>query len=248
MSDFAKNVFRIPELDQEIYRIFPLKYALDLFETNQNVLVRPAMWEDPFENFFLNAIGLDADGNQIGLGPIRDRWYGQCWTATAESDAMWRIYSHNKDGVRLGTTVRKLIDSFYDGADPCAALKFFMGKIQYVDQDEINQFAKDMKFVDVAMGANNRNFADILLTKRREFLHEDEVRLLYFDSDDKYANQKVTMFNLNANTVIDSLMFDPRLDFKEFVLRSEKFTKAGFRGNSTRSKLYEAPRLVINIG
>jgi hypothetical protein len=248
MPDFAKNVFRIPELDQEIYRIFPLRYTRALFETNQNVLVRPAMWEDPFENFFLNAIGLDASGNQIGLGPIRDSWYGQCWTATPESDAMWRIYSHKKDGVRLGTTVRKLIGSFYDESDPYAALNFFIGKVRYVDQNEINQFAQNMKFEDVAMGADNRNFANILLTKRREFLHENEVRLLYFDSEGKQANQKIASFKLNANSVIDSIMFDPRLDLKRVALHSQKFAKAGFTGNIARSKLYDAPRLVINIG
>jgi hypothetical protein len=248
VPDFSKNAFQLPDLDQEIYRIFPTKYALALFETNQNVLVQPAMWDDPFENFFLNATGLDSSGNLIGLGNIRNSWYGQCWTATPESDAMWRIYSHRKDGVRLGTTVRKLFNSFYDANDPYASLKFFIGKVQYVNQDDVSQFAHNIQFADVAFGAGNQNFASLLLIKRLEFQHENEVRLLYCDAEGKQANQKIVRFGLSSNSIIDSIVFDPRLEFNKFAFRSEKFANAGFKGNITRSKLYEAPKLVINIG
>lgn len=34
--------------------------------------------------------------------------FAQCWSKVAESDAMWRIYSQNGLGVRVGTTNKKL--------------------------------------------------------------------------------------------------------------------------------------------
>ena len=48
-----KNLIRITNLDLEIFRIFHLDKVERLFSDNMLVLVRPAMWDDPFENFLL---------------------------------------------------------------------------------------------------------------------------------------------------------------------------------------------------
>jgi hypothetical protein len=50
-----KNIIRLGNLDQPLYRV----YALDRFEqlvaTKYDALLNPTKWEDPFENFFLEA-------------------------------------------------------------------------------------------------------------------------------------------------------------------------------------------------
>jgi hypothetical protein len=79
-----------------IYRIFSIDRFVELARTRQNVLVSPYKWDDPFENFLLRCPVRDASGRTLRMGNLAERWYGQCWTSTRESDAMWRIYSPEK--------------------------------------------------------------------------------------------------------------------------------------------------------
>jgi hypothetical protein len=79
------------DLDVNVYRVIPLTRLYELFETRTNVLVSPKKWEDPFEKIVLRGL------------------FGQCWTRHKASDAMWRIYSPQSEGVRLRTTVRALL-------------------------------------------------------------------------------------------------------------------------------------------
>ena len=76
-----------------------MKRLLELFQTRHNVLVAPEKWDDPFENFILKSDRVSRRG-----------WYGQCWTWQRASDAMWRIYSGDKNGVRMRSTPAKLLE------------------------------------------------------------------------------------------------------------------------------------------
>ena len=83
------------DLDKPLYRIFSFQRLEEIFQENKLTLVKPRLWEDPFENFILNSTGYLADGREFQIG-FRDNFYGQCWSLTIESDAMWRIYSPEK--------------------------------------------------------------------------------------------------------------------------------------------------------
>ena len=76
-------------LDDTVYRIFTLEKFIRTLQSGKLCLVRPALWKDPFENFFLNSQGV-YDGQLVGLDSIRDSWYGQCWTLRKECDGLWR--------------------------------------------------------------------------------------------------------------------------------------------------------------
>ena len=106
------NTTNLPEsdLDQPIYRIMPFLRCLELLHTKQIVLVRLCKWDDPFENALLKAaiiIGQSASGTY----GFKHSVYGQCWTSELETDAMWRIYSHDKQGIKAKTTPRKLLNA-----------------------------------------------------------------------------------------------------------------------------------------
>ena len=63
-----------------------------------------------FHDIAIQGVALFLVSGGIGLGiGFKENLYGQCWTKTRESDAMWRIYSPNKNGVRIMTTPRKLL-------------------------------------------------------------------------------------------------------------------------------------------
>lgn len=79
-----------------VYRVIPRHRFFELFSERKNALVLPANWDDPFENFILRSQVQTADG-KIDKFLLHNKLYGQCWTLHKRSDAMWRIYSPNKD-------------------------------------------------------------------------------------------------------------------------------------------------------
>src|SRR4051812_35281585 len=89
------------DLDKQIYRIMPFKRLVQCITGGKLTLVKPQLWDDPFENYLLSATVRTSSGELGTLGPIRDAIFGQCWTRHRETDAMWRIYSAKKDGVRV---------------------------------------------------------------------------------------------------------------------------------------------------
>ena len=50
---------------------------------------------------------------------------------------MWRIYSSNKDGARVKTTPRKLLEALINGGGGFADITCFIGKVQYKTLKEL---------------------------------------------------------------------------------------------------------------
>lgn len=69
------------------------------------------------------------------------RYYGQCWSLTKDSDAMWRIYSNHKDGVRIKTTVGKLISELEQTRGMIAVVPYF-GKVKYYSKMKLKYGCK----------------------------------------------------------------------------------------------------------
>lgn len=89
-----------------IYQILPLKYA-KLILTNKELRFNNVFkyWDDPYE-LFLFKQNILIEGTPLTIKDFDKRHYGQCWSLNKDTDAMWRIYSPQKDGVRLKTTIR----------------------------------------------------------------------------------------------------------------------------------------------
>lgn len=91
--------------------MFSLKRFNELYYNKENVLVNPRKWDDPFENFMIENAKYLFKGGRIHTTRDSDCCFGQCWTLTKESDAIWRIYAPNKDGVKVKSTIRILLRS-----------------------------------------------------------------------------------------------------------------------------------------
>ena len=98
------------KFDDHIYRIISYDRFLEMFDSCKNTLVKPKLWEDTFENITLKSKLRYPCGSEIVLD-THERLYGQCWTTSKASDAMWRIYSPDKRSVRIRTTINKLLTS-----------------------------------------------------------------------------------------------------------------------------------------
>jgi hypothetical protein len=164
-----------------IYRIFSTKRLFEMFEKRSNGLVRPKCWDDPFENFILNAVQKLPTG-EVAHFLFKDTVYGQCWSLHKETDAMWRIYSKEKNGVKVKATVRNLFQSLYDVAGAFRELGVFIGKVSYRPESELLKQLTNTNFVVKSDGSG---VAESLLLKRTEFKHEREVRLVLTDPEKK---------------------------------------------------------------
>lgn len=228
---FNKN-----ELDKSIYRIFDIKYFCDLVQTKKNTIVHPKKWDDPFENHLLNHPVQTKNGKAYNYG--RKLLYGQCWSLCKQSDALWRIYSPDKNGVKVTTSVRKLFQSFKKSFELERNKHSYIGKVQYYNPEKvltelINKFEDTPKWsLDGSLEAKQ------LLFKRNAFSYESEIRLIgyYFD---KYINTELLKYKVNPFELFSEIVLDPQLDKKEFSNLKEKLVRLGFNDDIIwKSNLY----------
>ena len=123
-------------VDAPIYRIIKEEYLEDLLRSNRMYFQKVTQWEDTWEipSKFWKSTGENIGYTKIELSNIsREDFFGTCWTADIDSDAMWRIYSSKKNGIAIQTTARKLFQSIdftdFDFADG------FIGPVRYEKVD-----------------------------------------------------------------------------------------------------------------
>jgi hypothetical protein len=199
--------------------------------------VKPKKWDDPFENFILTRAVAAKQGMYPNIN-VQANFYGQCWTELKESDAIWRIYSPDKNGVKVKTTIGKLLKSLVKATSNGEC---FIGRVSYLKDASLkNKLEDKLWLLDEA--ALPRGRANTLLFKRTEFSHENEVRLLYL-----YPNQTtddVFSYPIDPLKLFDSIQFDPRISDELFgVYKHYLETKVGFKRTIDKSKLYQLPNL-----
>jgi hypothetical protein len=247
------------ELDTPIYRIFPLDRFLQTLSTGENVLVNPTRWEDPFEDVLMART--EIDDPHLGRFPLRnlsDDWYGQCWSLNAETDAMWRIYSHDpnrpddpdrgKAGVKVRSTIRKLFASLRSHPCPMPSLQFFVGKVEYMTEAQISAMMQGLTFLKVSTGGQGDGFAKLLCVKREAFVHEAEIRLLFQDVPQARAGA-MGLFRhaVNVAATFEEVVMDPRLTDANAAVVEGRLRAAGCPLPTRRSDLYRAPSFVIRM-
>lgn len=182
-----------------IYRLLPFTRFKEVAEAQSLAFVTYDMWpEDPYEGFLLRLLELEEGRRQIVLymqcmpshlrptvGPFvitslmqryRRMVHLQSWTACPESNLMWKAYSHNRSAVRISTTLEKVrqLPGIRDFA------------VKYTDtlylEEELDRVVRHNKF----------DPQSIFASKRIEFKHEEEIRLVT-QVDNDYAPIAPTM-------------------------------------------------------
>ncbi len=230
------------KLDEPIYRVFSVARLFEMFTTSKLSLLRPRMWEDPFENFLYQIPCVDsASGAPVSIEGLRRKLYGQCWSLDQESDAMWRIYSPTKDGAKVRTTPRKLIKAIYDLNDRFASLMYFIGAVEYFPESHfVNFFSAPGQLLACITDTSARCPVELLLWKRLEFAHEKEVRVIFQSTAERAED--VVKFDINPVGLFDEIIFDPRISEPIFDAFCTQLRTCGFTGTIDRSKLYQLPK------
>ena len=231
--------------ETRIYRIFPQDRFFRIFEEKKNALLRPNKWQDPFENVFLQSRVKFPNGETESFVFHHDV-YGQCWTLERSSDAMWQIYSTNRDAIRVRTTVGKLISSLRAVHGNMADVRCFIGRVKYQSVKELEEFGKNM-FV---WHSGTEAIAHSLLVKRNAYKHENEVRLIYIAPDETRESDWIYKYDLDPLTNFDQAMVDGRLAREKFrVLTEEIASRTGLsKRRIHRSVLYDRPKVFVVHG
>tara|TARA_R110000868_G_scaffold194517_3_gene439950 strand:+ start:258 stop:998 length:741 start_codon:yes stop_codon:yes gene_type:complete len=228
-----------------IYRVFPQDYFFELFEEKKNALVLPAMWHDPFENVVLRS-SVKMSNGEIGIFGFHDQVYGQCWSLHRASDAMWQIYSKDRRSIRVRTTVGQLIDSLSLRNDDWTNTSCFIGCVDYLTDNGLGKFAKDV----FKNGISPLSIAHSLMVKRKAYVHEKEVRLIFLEPHGIKHLHGVYKYEIDPLSIFDQVMIDGRISPADFTpLKHEISKRTGLSPEQVkRSKLYDQPKnFVVEI-
>lgn len=234
------------ELKKYVYRTVSYDRLVELFKTKKNTLVKPSLWEDTFENFILKSKLIDETGQEIEYD-IHNRMYGQCWTLEKSSDAMWRIYSSDKNSIRIRTTIEQLVDSLCTATNDRSGCEHCIGKVEYLIQSKLIKKAKET-FTPQGQMTFGKMFSSLLL-KRRAFRHENEVRLIFCDWAKNAGKDNLFKYDIEPHKLITQIMIDPRIPYDEFKIIEKKIRQeTAYEGEIKRSLLYRLPEtLTFNV-
>ena len=175
---FTKFLSMISQSSLYFSRIDKLSFS-DSYEgsfTRMNDLLLEMNWFKAPSDFWLKLGSKNEEQFMLSMRVQRESRFLQsiqkefifvnCWhIGEEESDAMWKIYVGNQDGVCVQTTLASLRASFSDSSE-----SIFLGKVNY------NDYKKD--FI-VEMDTFSP-----FITKRRCFKHEQELRALIWRHED----------------------------------------------------------------
>lgn len=189
--------------DDNLYRYMSLAQFISLVENQKLFLKKIKSWDDTWEAPD-DQLPIIMDGSErYPESLIVTSTVGQCWTYEKDSDAMWRIYSPDRQGIMIETAV----DSFFEIDNLKRAV---LAKVIYFNKGNYIKKRNEI--------ANNKSYryAGDMALKREAFKHENEVRLLvclqeYREIDNCWDIPAVG-FGVNLSAFIKSITFDPRAD------------------------------------
>lgn len=220
------------------FRIMKEEHLVSMFQNKELVLVNPNKWEDPFEAHWASLFNKDRVLNDLNF-------YGLCFTKDSRSDAMWKIYSAEKKGIRIRIDKKKFWKSL-QGAYSSGSLgqtpELYFGEVQYCNDAELVSISKDYDFEKVG---NEKGLVLPWFAKRNAFKYEMELRLLLAEMPDShYKTLTLYKIPLNPRDFITSLQLDGRLSETDFInKRKELSKKTGFPSQYIiQSQLYKLPK------
>lgn len=148
---------------------------------------------------------------------MRDNIYVSCWHANqTESAAMWDLYGESKYTVAIRTTVNGLRRAFHAQDEYAVAV----GDVKYVDFDSSEDAIDEDEMEDIRnVHSGNADSVGLTLLKRKEFVHEKELRCVVLDGvvpkwldqyTDHSPNQDATP-PVNVPVDVDELIDEIRL-------------------------------------
>ncbi len=218
----------------KLYRYVTLEHFMSSVETKRIHLTNVNLWDDKWEVILSKLPTVNEKGERIfPLYSFYELIFGQCWSLAQESDAMWRVYSPNRTGFRITTSVEKF--KLIGGVK-----RWHLGRVTYFERiEDILEKAK----------SNRSPFSDALF-KRSAFEHEREVRFLtHRDFLDEYKREQSHIsLPVNPSEFIEGVTIDPRADDWYVETITKYCERIGLGTRPIKSSLYETdPQLKVGL-
>lgn len=223
--------------DQKLFRYINIKQFLSMIESESSYLTKVIEWEDVWEAP-LKRIPIDSDMEAEEISYFSyDHIYGQCWSTHGDSDALWRIYSPNRDGIMIQTTVEKLSKAFDIEWGLLAPVIYYENLYDGLEEVWDKHYEDDF---------------GVALLKRRAFNHEEEVRLLAIFPYNGIQNERFIQLPLIPNQLIENIILDPRCE--EWYLQTminyckrASLKAIPYKSDLYKDNIYEKNKIKITI-
>ena len=238
---------RLERGDLLIHRVFPFDRFVDILRSGSLALVKPKLWEDPYENPLNREFTESDTGKKFRVPHYEHGLFGQCWSLCFESDATWRIYSGDKRGVLVSANAAALFRT--------AKLRFphptemlSLGKVQYKSKADLKSLFESKAFLReiLTAGMYSHGSSKALLYKRDSFKHEEEVRLVLSRHISDVPGD-LCFVDVDLDQTFVQATLDPRLSDLDFDRAAFLIKSAGFKGPVEPSQLYDMPDLSLTI-
>ncbi len=198
--------------DTPIYKYIPVKYVAQMFRSKKLLIQQMNEWEDVYENYLLKQNFINKDGTPIDTQNVKESCYGQSWSKLKESDSMWRIYSPDKTAIKVKTTAEKLLNLLI----PMQFAEITIANVQYRPQQDIEKEFQQIQDNQTSI-QKTESLINLIrqshLTKRSEFAHEEEVRIVtMLEVDRPKKFEKYLEIGFDPLVFFDELIIDPRAD------------------------------------
>ncbi len=233
------------DLDRPLYRIYSLRYLEDALHPNGGklALVRPRVWEDPFEDPCERMMMMAMPASHRMLSEYLQPAYAQCWSMDGQSDALLRAYSRVKrdpatnrnteassEGARVRSTPRLIINALeqHQAKAGAANLELYVAKVSYAEEP-LQPIIDALAALGPTKLGEGFARAKSLTFKRMAFSHEQEVRVIALAQPGTTDN--VIYVDININEVFQEVVFDPRLIEFERKEREAWLRSLGYTGD-----------------
>lgn len=214
------------ESNEQLFRIIGFDRLVQIFESRKLHFSHPSKWDDPYE--------------QSVEHPAMNSAFAQCWCLQGVSDAMWRIYSPDRLGVRIETTWDLLREQLSNSLKD-AGFRKKIDRVRYVTEDGLKERLIEIKSL---MGGKDKptHALTSLFLKRKPFEHESEFRAVIYDErGGRGSIEKGLQVSVDPHELILTVLVDPRAPH-EFVEAYKHYITnvLGFTGIVKQSGLYES--------
>lgn len=210
------------EEHQPLFRIIGFHRLVQIFKGEKLHFSHPSQWDDPCE--------------MLVDHQAMDSVFIQCWTKSADSDAMWRIYSPNQLGVQVETSELLLNNQLSEALNGTLTNR----KIHPVIYHDVKMVREKLEALKVLMNGEPTQALSGLFYKRDSFKHENEVRAAIYDKSGKKGTKEGGFqVSIDPHSLIRRILIDPRAPC-EYVDAYKHYIKniLGFSGEVEKSNLY----------
>lgn len=230
------NCFEVAE-DCPVYRIFELPNQLADIKDSKFTLVNPVIFKDRYENPLLDMEFTDETGQTLTLNGVVRHYYVSSWTYDEEENPYsWVFYTRGNMGIRLKSTVGKVMEEMLNLANPYCELSFHAGTVDYYEREEIDAWLSNSHYTDFLDSLGQLSVTS-LMALRNDHTDEKEVRFVFShrpNTDNHFIDSNVTIGDelckhpINWQSVIDEIVLDPRISDEQFEETEQQLRKYGF--------------------